>query len=236
MFSKQMERNVEVYVDDMLVKSKEEESHLDDFRETFNTLRQYSMKLNPSKCAFGVSSRKFLGFMVSQREIEANPEKVRAILKMSSPKTVKEVQSLTGKVVALNRFVSKATEKCLPFFKTLKKAFVSIEEYETTFQELKHYLSNPPLLSLSKEGEDLFLYLAVFVTTVSVALIREENNIQLPVYYISQDFQGAEARYLKIEKITFALIVASRKLWLYFQANPIIVITDQPIKRATKKT
>ena len=124
MFSKQMERNVEVYVDDMLVKSKEEESHLDDFRETFNTLRQYSMKLNPSKCAFGASSRKFLGFMVSQREIEANPEKVRAILKMSSPKTVKEVQSLTGKVVALNRFVSKATEKCLPFFKTLKKAFV----------------------------------------------------------------------------------------------------------------
>ena len=236
MFSKQMERNVEVYVDDMLVKSKEEESHLDDFRETFNTLRQYSMKLNPSKCAFGVSSRKFLGFMVSQREIEANPEKVRAILKMSSPKTVKEVQSLTGKVVALNRFVSKATEKCLPFFKTLKKAFVSIEEYETTFQELKHYLSNPPLLSLSKEGEDLFLYLAVFVTTVSVALIREENNIQLPVYYISQDFQGAEARYLKIEKITFALIVASRKLWLYFQANPIIVITDQPIKSSTKKT
>ena len=124
MFSKQMERNVEVYVDDMLVKSKEEESHLDDFRETFNTLRQYSMKLNPSKCAFRVSSRKFLGFMVSQREIEANPDKVRAILKMSSPKTVKEVQSLTGKVVALNRFISKATEKCLPFFKTLKKAFI----------------------------------------------------------------------------------------------------------------
>ena len=82
------------------------------------------MKLNPSKCAFGVSSGKFLGFMVSQREIEANPEKVRAILEMSSPKTVKEVQSFTGKVVALNRFISKAIEKCLPFFKTLKKAFV----------------------------------------------------------------------------------------------------------------
>ena len=110
-----------------------------------------------------------------------------------------------------------------------------MEEYETTFQELKHYLSNPPLLSPSKEGEDLFLYLAVFVTTVSAALIREENKIQLPVYYISQAFQGAEARYLKIEKITFALIVASRKLWLYFQANPITVMTDQPIKRTMKK-
>ena len=80
MFSKQIERNVEVYVDDMLVKSKEEENHLDDLRETFNMLRQYNMKLNPSKCAFGVFSGKFLGFMVSQRGIEANPEKVRAIL------------------------------------------------------------------------------------------------------------------------------------------------------------
>ena len=78
------------------------------------------MKLNPSKCAFGVSSGKFLGFMVSQRGIEANPEKVRAILEMSSLKTIKEMQSLTGKVVALNRFVLKATDKFLPFFKTLK--------------------------------------------------------------------------------------------------------------------
>ena len=80
MFEKQIERNVEVYVDDMLVKSKEEEDHLDDLKETFNALRQYSMKLNPSKCAFRVSSGKFLRFMVSQRGIEANPEKVKAIL------------------------------------------------------------------------------------------------------------------------------------------------------------
>ena len=80
MFSKQIGRNVEVYVDDMLVKSKEEESHLDDLKKTFDTLRQYNMKLNPSKCAFGVSLGKFLGFMVSQRGIEANLEKLRAIL------------------------------------------------------------------------------------------------------------------------------------------------------------
>ena len=91
MFSKQIRRNVEVYVDDMLVKSKEEEDHLVDLKETFNTLRQYNMKLNMSKCAFGVSSDKFLEFMVSQRGIEVNPEKVRAILEMSSPKTVKKV-------------------------------------------------------------------------------------------------------------------------------------------------
>ena len=91
MFSKQIRRNVEVYVDDMLVKSNEESAHLDNFQETFTTLKQYQMKLNPSKCAFGVVSGKFLEFMVSQRGIEANPENVRAILDMKSLKTVREV-------------------------------------------------------------------------------------------------------------------------------------------------
>ena len=89
----------------------------------FTTLKQYQMKLNPSKCAFEVASGKFLGFMVSQKGIEANLEKVRAILEMVSPKTVKEVQKLTGRIVALKKFISKATDKCLPFFKTLKQAF-----------------------------------------------------------------------------------------------------------------
>ena len=124
MFNKQIGRNVDVYVDDMLVKSKREEDHLDNLKETFNTLKQYSMKLNSSKCTIGVSFGKFLGFMVSQRGIEANPKKVRAILDMSSLKMIKEVQSLIGRVVALNKFVSKATDKCIPFFKTLKRAFV----------------------------------------------------------------------------------------------------------------
>ena len=82
------------------------------------------MRLNPAKCVFGVSSGKFLGFMVSQRGIEANPEKVKAILEMTSPRSMKEVQRLTGQVAALNRFVSRATDKCLPFFKTLKQAFL----------------------------------------------------------------------------------------------------------------
>ena len=91
MFSKQIGKNMEVYVDDMLVKSREELAHLDDLKETFTTLKQYQMKLNPAKCIFGVASGKFLGFMVSQRGIEANPEKVQAIINMASPKTVKEV-------------------------------------------------------------------------------------------------------------------------------------------------
>ncbi|XP_030963880.1 uncharacterized protein LOC115985046 [Quercus lobata] len=102
MFRPQIRRNVEVYVDDMLVKSQDEGRHLDDLQETFETLRQYHMKLNPSKCAFGVSSGKFFGFMVSHRGIEANPDKIRAILDMKPLQNTKEIQSLTGRVAALN--------------------------------------------------------------------------------------------------------------------------------------
>ena len=193
------------------------------------------MKLNPSKCVFGVASGKFLGFMVSQRGIEANPEKVQAIINMASPRIVKEVQKLTGRITALNRFVSKATDKCLPFFKTLKQAFTWTDECEEAFQDLKRYLSNPTFLSPSKEGENLYLYLAVSTTTVSAALIREEAKKQLPVYYVSQAFQWAESNYPQIEKITFALIVISRKLTQYFQANPILVMKDQPIRKLMNK-
>ena len=96
MFSKQIGRNMEVYVDDILVKSKEAKTHLEDLQETFDTLRRYRMKLNPVKCVFGVLSGKFLDFMVSHQRIEANPKKVRAILNMTSLRMVKEVQRLTG--------------------------------------------------------------------------------------------------------------------------------------------
>ena len=150
MFNKKIGRNMEAYVDDMLVKSKQELAHLNELWETFTTLKQYQMKLNPSKCVFGVASDKILGFMVSQRGIEANPEKVQAIINMVSPRTVKEVQKLTGRIAALNRFVSRATDKCLPFFKMLKQAFAWTDKCEAAFQDLKRYLSNPPLLSPSK--------------------------------------------------------------------------------------
>lgn len=113
--------------------------------------------MNLEKCAFKVSSRKFLSFIVSQRGIEANPKKVKDILEMTSPRNIMEVQRLMGRVAALNRFVSRATDKCLQFFKTLKQAFAWTDECETAFQELKCYLSNPPLLSPSREGEVLFL-------------------------------------------------------------------------------
>uniref|UniRef100_A0A2N9IA87 Integrase catalytic domain-containing protein n=1 Tax=Fagus sylvatica TaxID=28930 RepID=A0A2N9IA87_FAGSY len=235
MFHDQIGRNVEVYVDDMLVKSKKDDDHLADLKETFQALRRYNMKLNPAKCVFGVSSGKFLGFMVSQRGIEANPDKIKAILEMTPPKTVKEVQSLTGKAAALNRFVSRSTDKCLPFFKILRKAFQWTEECQQAFEELKAYLTSPPLLSPSQTGEALYLYLAVSASAVSSALIREEERVQKPVYYTSRALRGAEERYTNMEKLAFALLVASRKLRPYFQAHSIIVMTDYPIRKAMNK-
>ena len=217
------------------MKSLDEGKHLDDLQETFNTLRRYSIKLNPSKCAFGVASGKFLGFMVSHRGIEANLEKIKAILDMKPPQNIKEVQSLTGRVTALNIFVSNATDKCLPFFKVLKKAFEWTDECQRAFQDLKMYLVTTPLLSPSVMGEELFLYLAVTLHAVSSALIREEGKVQKPVYYTSTALRGVEGRYPLIEKLAFALITTSRKLRHYFQAHVINVMTDHPLKKAMNK-
>ena len=155
---------------------KDEANHLEDLKETFSTLCKYNMKLNPAKCVFAIAPGKFLGFMVSQRGIEANLDKVNAIIK---------VQSLTGKVTALNRFVSRTTDKCMPFFKVLKKVFLWTDECEEALAKLKEYLMKPPLLSLSVMGEKLYLHLVVSNTAVSSALIIEEENVEKLVYYTS---------------------------------------------------
>ena len=158
---------------------------------------------------------------------------------MKPPQSVKEVQSLTRRVAALNRFVSKAADKCLTFFKVLKKAFEWTDECQRAFQDLKTYLVmhlvTPPLLSPSVMGEELFFYLAVTLHAVSSALIREEAKVQKPVYYTSRVLRGAEGRYPLIEKLAFTLITASRKLRHYFQAHVINVMTDHPLKKAMNK-
>ena len=149
--------------------------------------------------------------MVSQRGIEAKPDKIRTIMEMKPPKNVKEVQSLNGKVAALNRFVSRATDKCLPFFRTLKKSFEWTDECQQAFEELKAYLFTPPLLSPSQPNEELFLYLFVSPTSINTALIKKEEKVQKPIYYASRALCEAEERYPPMEKLAFAL--TNRPLW-----------------------
>lgn len=174
------------------------------------------MKLNPSKYTFGVSIEKFLGFMVSQRGVEANPKKVKAILNMQALRNTKEVQRLVGRVATLSRFISRAIDKCCSFVRLLRKAFHWDEECNKAFQELKDHLGHLSLINQSKHGEALYLYLSVSETTVSSVLIREEARVQAPVYYTSRAFKGVEERYPREEKMAFALIVTARRLRPYF--------------------
>ena len=117
---------MEVYVGDMLTKDITADRHTYDLRETFDVLVKYGMKLNPAKCVFGVPSGRFLGYQVHQRGVEVNPEKIQALEKMVSPRTLKDVQRLTGCLASLSRFIAKSTDRCLPFFKALKKGEIPL--------------------------------------------------------------------------------------------------------------
>ena len=123
--------------------------------------------------------------------------------------TIKEVQSLNGKIAALNRFVSRATDRCLPFFRTLRRSFEWTDECQTAFDNLKIYLSSPSLLSPFKPGEELYLYLVISQAAVSVALVRKEDKSQRPVYFTSRALRGVEERYPQMEKLAFALIIVA---------------------------
>jgi hypothetical protein len=232
MFSELLGKTVEVYIDDMVVKSIKGTDNVEDLEHVFGILRRHNLKLNASKCTFGVGSGKFLGFMVTQRGIEANLDQIAAIQGLQPPKNVREVQRLTGMAGALNRFISKSAEKCRPFFDLIKKgkSFAWSEESDQAFERLKKYLSAPPLLSSPKEGEPLYIYLAVSDKAVSAAFIRDDSGEQRPVYCTSKTMNRAETRYLPLEKSALALFVTVKKLPHYFQAHTMIVLTSLPLK------
>ena len=144
------------------------------------------MKFNPNKCAFGVSTEKFLGFIVNSRGIEANPDKIKAVLDMQSPSNTKEIQRLTRRIPALSRFVSRSNDKCQPFFQVMKKAFHWDTQCEEALSVIKTYLSSPPVLVSPSKGELLTLYLAVSDFSTSASLVKERDKMQQLVYYCSQ--------------------------------------------------
>ena len=121
MFESQSGKNIEIYIDDMVMKIKMVSKHLGDLRVIFQILRKYKLRLNASKCSFGVGSSKFLGYMVTHRGIEVNPDQIKAINNLRSPWNPKEVQKLTGMAAALNRFISRSADKCRPFFLLINK-------------------------------------------------------------------------------------------------------------------
>ncbi|GJY31572.1 reverse transcriptase domain-containing protein [Tanacetum coccineum] len=234
-FHGQIGRNLEVYVDDLVIKSRTEDEVVRDIEETFRTLRKINMKLNPKKCTFGVEEGMFLGYQVNTKGIKICPDKVDAVLSLQSPKCLKDVQKLNGKLASLNRFLAKSAEKSLPFFKTLKKCtkksdFLWTEEAESAFRQMKELIAKLPMLTAPEEKEELVIYLAASKEAVSVVLMTEREAKQMPIYFVSRALRGPEVNYTSMEKLVLALVHASKRLRRYFQAHPIVVITDQPIK------
>jgi len=228
---------VQAYVDDMVVASNTAGAHAADLEELFDTVNKYGLKLNPDKCIFGVRAGKFLGFLLTERGIEANPDKCSAIMNMRSPTNVKEVQRLTGRIAALSRFLPRAGDHGHSYFECLckGKGFQWTDECEKAFQQLKEQLSCPPILCRPIHGKPLKLYITVTDRAISAALMQDQEGDQKPIYFVSKTLRGAEARYQKIEKVALAVLFSTRRLRHYFQAHSVSVMTDQPIKRILQK-
>ncbi|KAK8940806.1 hypothetical protein KSP39_PZI010808 [Platanthera zijinensis] len=192
--------------------------HLVDLVGIFSTLRRHKIKLNPLKCIFGASKGKFLGHLLTPKGLAPNPDKVKAILDMTSPRSPKEFQQLGGRLAGLGRFISRVGDKSAPFFKTLRGAskFQWTEECSLAFEQLKKQLTSTPLLQSPRAGEMLFLYLGVGPEAVSSVLVHEESRRQFPVYYVSHILKDAEARYPILEKLALALVMSARRLRPYF--------------------
>ncbi|GJY15507.1 reverse transcriptase domain-containing protein [Tanacetum coccineum] len=194
------------------------------------------MKLNPKKCSFGMQEGMFLGYKVNTDGLKVCPEKSDAVLSLTSPRCLKDVQKLNGKLASLNRFLSKSAEKSLPFFKTLKKCtkksdFQWTQEAEAAFKQMKKLIAELPMLTAPKEKEELIVYLAAAKEAISAVLMTDREGKQVPVYFVSRALRGPEINYTPMEKLVLALLNASKRLKRYFQAHTIVVITDQPIKQ-----
>jgi ribonuclease HI len=236
-FGEHIGRMVEAYVDDIVVKTRKASDLLSDLELTFGCLRAKGVKLNPEKCVFGVPRGMLLGFIVSERGIEANPEKIAAITNMGPIKDLKGVQRVMGCLAALSRFISRLGEKGLPLYRLLRKAerFTWTPEAEEALGNLKALLTNAPILVPPAAGEALLIYIAATTQVVSAAIVVERQEeghallVQRPVYFISEVLSETKIRYPQIQKLLYEVILTRRKLRHYFESHPVTVVSSFPL-------
>jgi len=241
LFHDMMHKEIEVYVDDMIAKSESEEEHLVNLKKLFERLRKYKLRLNPSECTFGVKSGKLLGFIVSQRGIEVDPEKVRVILEMPHPCTEKQVRGFLGILNYIARFISQLTATCEPIFKLLRKNQVVEwnEDCHNAFDKIKEYLKEPPILRPSVPGRPLILYLRVLDGSMGCVLGQhdETGKKEHVIYYLNKKFTDCKQRYSLLEKTCYALAWTTHRLrqymlshttWLVSKMDPIKYIFEKP--------
>jgi hypothetical protein len=214
-FGDHIGRTVEAYVDDIVVKTRKADGLVNDLRVAFDCLGANGVKLNPEKCVFGVPRGMLLGYIVSQRGIEANPEKVAALERMGPIRDLKGVQKVLGCLAALRRFISRLGEKGLPLYRLLKKheRFSWTVEAQEALDKLKATLAHAMILTPPQDGEPLYLYVAATTQVVSAVIMVERIEeghalpVQRPVYYISEVLSETKARYSQVQKLLYVVVL-----------------------------
>src|SRR4051812_13112232 len=206
-FSKLTRKTVECYVDNIAIKNRHKGDHLRDLREVFDLMRSHQLKMNAAKSFLGVSSGKFLGFVVTSKGIHLDPEKISAIRDMEPPWSLKELRGLQGKLTYIRRFISNLSGRCQPFSKLMRKGvtFVWDQACQDAFNEIRHYLTTPPFLVPPTHGKPFFLYVRS-VKHLLGALLTQKSGHEQAIYYLSRIMVGAEHRYNPVEKECVALV------------------------------
>ncbi|CAL2256248.1 unnamed protein product [Prunus armeniaca] len=219
-FGDMLHKNVECYIDDLVIKSKRREDHLKDLRMVFNRLRKYQLKMNPLKCAFGITLGKFLGLIIKHQGIEVDHTKIKAIRDMAEPRNLR---------------------RCQPFSRLMKKdvPFVWDEACHNAFKSIKKYLSSSPLLGAPIRGKSLILYIAAQERSIGALLAQKnESHKEQALYYLSRSLTGPELNYIPIEMTCLALVFAIQKLRHYMQAftvhliarvDPVSYVMSKPV-------
>ncbi|RDY14358.1 hypothetical protein CR513_00581, partial [Mucuna pruriens] len=240
LFHDMMHQELEVYVDDMIAKSKVPEYHVKDLRKLFDRLRKFRLKLNPAKCVFGVSEGKVLGFIVNKQGIQVDPDKVKAIREMPVPETESEIRGFLGRLNYIARFISRLTATCAPIFKLLRKNQEKEwnPDCQKAFEEVKRYLENPPVLVPAIPGKPLILYLTVLEESMGSVLGQQDETgrKEQAIYYLSKKFTECEQRYSALERTCCALVWATKRLRQYMLAHTTWLVTKtDPIKYILEK-
>ena len=234
LFHDMMHKDVEVYVDDMIVKSQGRADHLAALQRFFERIRQFRLRLNPKKCSFGVTSGKLLGHIVSERGIEVDPEKTKAILDMPAPKTEKEIRGFLGRLQYISRFIARLTNICEPIFRLLRKNQPTVwnDDCQCAFEKIKECLLSPPVLVPPTPGRPLLLYLSVSDIALGCMLAQlDDSGKERATYYLSKRMLEYECKYIMIERLCLALVWATRRLRHYVTEYSILLVSRlDPLK------